>query len=270
MAGRQPFKSAIVHYTYDGSEKGEETFYMRDRGLEQVHIRKTTGRVLFSTVTTNKIMIMTRDMVTDIDMEKKTGIKHANPIKFHLEEYNKLSSAEKETVKKNLLAMGAQMSNMTAGLMTVAKKADSVLGYKCDVVSGLGTKTWSIADTGIVLKSEITLIGSTTKMAAKVETDVSIPASAFEPPAGVNVVYSKEIDERNQESAKKMIEMLKDPNMAKSMEKQSQEGSARQGSGERRSPSGVKDPEITDQQRKEADQAVKKSVDALRGIFGGK
>ena len=269
MAGRFPFKSAIIHYTVEGGQKGEETLYVRDSGREQVHITKTTGRVLFSTVTTNKIMITTRETITDIDLEKKTGIRYTNPMKFSIEEYNKLTPAEQAVVRKNAMEMGANLNNsLLGGIMTVERKADTILGYKCDVVSGMGMKTWSITDTGIPLKQEVTLIGSSVKTATKVDTNAPVPASVFEAPAGIPITADAELDRRNRETAKQVMNMLKDPEFGKKSQSAQQEAPS-QDSGGKRSPSGVKDPEITDKQRKEADEAVKKGVDTLKSIFGG-
>ena len=274
QGARLPFKSAIIHYVVEGGDKGQETLYIRDRGMEQVHSRKTVGKSLFREVTTDKLVITTRDFVYEIDMTKKSGEKFINPTKLMIEEYGKLSATDKEIVRKNSMEMGTNMMGglTNSGLMRVDKGAGEILGYKCDVVSGLGTKTWLMAGSGIMLKSEFSIIGATTTTATKVEANASVPSSVFEPPAGVTLTYNKQKDEQNRAMAKNMMDMLKDPQMAKNMQKGQEEAAKESGksSGNKKSASGVTDPEIDDQQRREANEAVKKGVDTLKSIFGGK
>lgn len=211
-----PFKSAIVQYDVAGDEKGTETLYIRANGQEQVHVRKTKGKVMFMNVSNDKVTITTPELVTDVDMEKKTGRKFINPNKFMAEEYAKLSSKEKETVKKNAVDMGTNMSQMMGG--TVEKKAGSHLGYPCDVVKAMGITTCVMSDTGIMLKTDGSMMGMTIKSAAtKLEKDAAIPSDVFNVPAGINVQYDKEADKSNREMAKTVIDMLKDPEASKKM-----------------------------------------------------
>ena len=270
QAARFPFNSAVIHYTVEGGEQGKETLYIRERGMEQAHIWKTTGKSLFRATTTDKIMITTKEMITEVDMTSKTGESYINPQKMMIQEYNSLTPAEKEIVKKNSIEMGNSMLGGLAnsGLMKFKKNADTILGYKCDIISGLGTQVWQLSGTGIPLKSEMSLIGATTTTATKVETGAAVPASVFEIPAGVKVVHNKDKDEENRRMAKSMIDMLKDPQTAKNIEegrKQAAQKSAESPSGGENGENG----EITDQRRKEANEAIQKGVDAIKGIFGG-
>ncbi|MDP2815409.1 MAG: hypothetical protein Q8O19_01885, partial [Rectinemataceae bacterium] len=207
---------AIVQYDVAGDEKGAETIYIRASGQEQVHVRKTKGKVMFMNVSSDKVTITTPELVTEVDMEKKTGRKFINPNKFMIEEYGKLSAREKETVKKNAVDMGTNMSQMMGG--TVEKKAGSHLGYPCDVVKAMGITTCVMSDTGIMLKTDGSMMGMTIKSAAtKLEKDVAIPSDVFNVPPGINVEYDKEADKSNREMAKTVIDMLKDPESSRKM-----------------------------------------------------
>ncbi|MBF0292074.1 MAG: hypothetical protein HQK86_07950 [Nitrospinae bacterium] len=211
-----PFKSAIVQYDVAGDEKGTETLYIRASGQEQVHVRKTKGKVMFMNVSNDKVTITTPELVTEVDMEKKTGRKFINPNKFMSEEYGKLSAKEKENVKKNAVDMGTNMSQMMGG--TVEKKAGSHLGYPCDVVKAMGITTLVMSDSGIMLKTDGSMMGMTIKSAAtKLEKDAAIPSDVFNVPAGINVQYDKEADKSNREMAKSVMDMLKDPEASKKM-----------------------------------------------------
>lgn len=211
-----PFKSVIVQYDVAGDEKGTETLYIRASGQEQVHVRKTKGKVMFMNVSNDKVTITTPELVTEIDMEKKAGRKFINPNKFMIEEYGKLSAKEKENVKKNAVDMGTNMSQMMGG--TVEKKAGSHLGHPCDVVKAMGITTCVMSDTGIMLKTDGSMMGMTIKSAAtKFDKDAAIPSDVFNVPSGINVQYDKEADKSNREMARTVIDMLKDPESSKKM-----------------------------------------------------
>lgn len=213
-----PFKTAVIQYEVSGDEKGTESLYIRANGQEQAHMRKTKGKMMFMNVSTDKVTITTPELVTEVDMEKKTGRKFVNPTKFIIEEYGKLSAKEKETVKKNAVDMGTNMSQTMGG--TVEKKAGTHLGHTCDVVKVMGFTSWVMSDTGIMLKTEGNLMGVTAKtVATKVERDGAVPSDVFNVPSGVNVEHDKEADKSNREMAKTVIDMLKDPEASKKMNK---------------------------------------------------
>lgn len=213
-----PFKTAVAQYDVAGDEKGTESLYIRASGQEQAHFRKTKGKVMFMNVSTDKVTITTPELVTEVDLEKKTGRKYINPNKFMIEEYGKLSAREKETVKKNAVDMGTNMSQMMGG--TVEKKSGSHLGYPCDVIKAMGINTCVMSDTGIMLKTEGSIMGMTLKtIATKFDKDGAVPSDVFNVPSGVNVEYDKEADKSNREMARNVIDMLKDPEASKKMSK---------------------------------------------------
>jgi hypothetical protein len=216
-----PFKSAIVQYDVAGDEKGSESLYIRASGQEQASVRKTKGKVMFMNVSTDKVTITTPELVTEVDMEKKTGRKFINPNKFMIEEYGKLSAKEKETVKKNAGEMGTSMSQAMGA--SVEKNAGSHLGFPCDVVKMMGITTCAMSETGIMLKAEGSIMGMTVKTTAtKFEKEAAVPSDVFNVPSGVKVEHDKEADKTNREMAKTMIDALKDPEASKKMSKDAQ------------------------------------------------
>lgn len=213
-----PFKSAIVQYDVDGNEKGTETLYIRASGQEQARFRKTKGKVMFMDVSADKVTITTPELVTEVDIDKKTGRKFINPNKFMTEEYGKLSAKEKENVKKNAVDMGTNMSQMMGG--SVEKKAGSHLGHPCDVVKAMGITTCVMSDAGVMLKTEGSIMGMAIKtVATKFDKDAAVPADVFNVPSGIKVEYDKEADKTNREMAKNVMDMLKDPEASKKMSK---------------------------------------------------
>jgi hypothetical protein len=285
-----PFKSAIVQYDVAGDEKGSESLYIRANGQEQAHVRKTKGKVMFMNVSTDKVTITTPELVTEVDMEKKTGRKFINPTKLIIEEYGKLSAKEKETVKKNAVDMGTNMAQTMGG--SVEKKGGSHLGYPCDVVKMMGITTCAMTDTGIMLKTEGNIMGMKLKtVATKFDKDVAVPADVFNVPSGINIEYDKEADKSNREMAKMTIDMLKDPEASKKMSKDMEnagrerdkgmkeaKGDKKKADKEHARESGKEDKshdkepaEKENQPAKEEDSspkdAIKKGLGALKGLF---
>jgi hypothetical protein len=285
-----PFKTAVIQYDVAGDEKGTESLYIRASGHEQAHVRKTKGKVMFMNVSTDKVTITTPELVTEVDMEKKTGRKYVNPTKFMIEEYAKLSAKEKETVKKNAVDMGTNMSQMMGG--TVEKKAGSHLGYPCDVVKAMGITTCVMSETGIMLKTEGSIMGMTLKtVATKFDKDGAVSSDVFNVPSGVNVEYDKEADKSNREMARTVIDMLKDPEASKKMSKNMDSAGRERDKGmketreeskkaekerareprkedkSREKEPAEKDEEPAKEEESSPQDAIKKGLGAIKGLF---
>lgn len=285
-----PFKTAIVQYEVAGDEKGTESLYIRASGQEQAHFRKTKGKVMFMNVSTDKVTITTPELVTEVDMEKKTGRKFVNPSKFMIEEYSKLSAKEKETVKKNAVDMGTNMSQMMGG--TVEKKAGSHLGHPCDVVKAMGITTCVMSETGIMLKTDGNIMGMTLKtVATKLDKDGAVPSDVFNVPAGINVEYDKEADKSNREMAKTVMDTLKDPEASKKMRKNMENigrerdngmkeareerkkakkeraSEARREDKSQEKESAEKDEQPAKEEESSPQDAIKKGLGAIKGLF---
>jgi hypothetical protein len=215
---RLPFKSATIFYEISGMEKGSETYYIEDYGKKEAKYRKTSGKVMYQIMKTDKIEITTPDWLYDIDMTGHTGTKITNPAKVYKQEYEKLTAKEKKTVIANTEKLGKYtMGGMEA---TVEKNAATLLGYSCDKTTIMGTTVYTIHDTGLALKTESKVMGmSSESVALKLEKG-KVPASVFALPKGVTITFDNEADTMMRTTAKKMIDMLKDPEAVQKMQQQ--------------------------------------------------
>ncbi|MBU1642003.1 hypothetical protein KKE54_01470 [bacterium] len=215
---RLPFKSATIFYEVSGMENGSETLYIDDYGKKEAKYRKTSGKVMYQIMKTDKIEITTPDWLYDIDMIGRTGTKITNPAKIYKQEYEKLTANEKKTVIANAEKMGKNaMGGMQA---TVEKNAATLLGYPCDKTTMMGTTVYTIHDTGIALKTESKVMGMSSKSVALKLEKGKVPASVFALPKGIEITFDKEADTMMRTTAKNMIDTLKDPEAMKKMQQQ--------------------------------------------------
>ena len=112
---------------------------------------------------------------------------------------------QKEDIRNETLAsMGGQISG-----------TGSVLGRTCEIMEIAGSKNWFYKQ--ISLKSETSVMGVTNnELAISMEENISIPASKFEPPAGVEFTdYTADspwggMEEDNDESNEILVEITKE------------------------------------------------------------
>lgn len=245
-----PFKSATIEYTLSGVEKGTETLYVQKYGEETARYHKTTTSMMGMTMVNETIEITDPDWIYTFDITEKSGTKAANPQKYMIEEYNKLSKAEKKQVLKNSEELATTMpGGMNA---KIEKNAEKILGYDCDKVTMMGTTVYSIHDTGIPLKSDVNMMGMMMKIEATKVDKGSVSQKFFEHPEGITPVMDPESDAMARSMAKQTMDMLKDPEAAKK-------------TGEMRPV-----PQNPNQQQMspEEQQQMEKAMEALKGIFG--
>jgi hypothetical protein len=251
-----PFKEATIQYSITGSETGSETLSIRDYGKERSRHRKSTAKMMFMTTETDQIEITNPDWVYTIDMKAGTGTKMTNPVKFMIEEYNRLSSKEKDMVNKNVQEMGTSV--MQGMQVTVQQNAENILGYSCDLASVAGTTSYSIHGTDITLKSDVSMMGMNFSTVATQINEGSVPGNVFTPPAGIQITHDKEADEAARAMAKSTIDTLKSPDATRKMKEQA--GGA------------VNQAQTPGQQAPPAKQGsqqdMQKAMDALKGLFG--
>ncbi len=207
-----PFENATIKYVLSGSEKGTETLYIRDYGKEMATYHKTTNTM---GTKVDRVTIMTLDSIYHFDLLSRTGTKSTNPHKYMVEEYNKLSKADQEQVRKNAKDMGLSMTKGLNG--KIEKNAEKILGYDCDRATVMGTTVYSIHNTGIPLKSDTSIMGVSMK---KEPTDIktgSIDAKVFKFPEGIVPKNDPQGDEMAKTVAKQTIAMLKNPEGVKTM-----------------------------------------------------
>ncbi len=201
-----PFENATIKYTLSGSEKGTETLYIGKHGKEMATYHTTINAMGKQS---NTVTIMTLDWLYTFDLQQKTGKKSANPRRYMLEEYNKLSKAEKEQVAKNAKNMGMSMTKGLNG--SIEMNAAKILGYDCDKATVMGTTVYSIHQAGIPLKSDTSIMGfSMKKEATEIDTR-PVDKKVFQFPAGIVPQEDPQADSIARTVAKRTIAMLKEP-----------------------------------------------------------
>jgi hypothetical protein len=251
-----PFKEATILYSITGSETGSETLSIRDYGKERSRHRKSTAKMMFMTTETDQIEITNPDWLYTIDMKAGTGTKMTNPVKFMIEEYNRLSSKEKDMVNKNAQEMGT--SGMQGMQVTVQQNAENILGYSCDRASVAGTTSYSIHGTDITLKSDVSMMGMNFSTVATQINEGSVPGNVFTPPAGIQITHDKEADNAARAMAKSTIDTLKSPDATRKMQEQAGDAlNQSQSPGQQAPPA-----------NQGSQQDMQKAMDALKGLFG--
>lgn len=214
-AKKLPFESATLHYNLSGSQEGTEARYIRDYGRESATYRKATTILMGMKMDSDTVEIQDADWMYSYDLKENTGTKMANPQKFMIEEYNKLTPAEKKQVQKNAETMGAGLKQGMNGRME--QNVTKILGHSCDRTSFMGGTVYMLHGTPIPLKTEMNMAGM--KMVAEATSFKEGEADDryFQHPAGIEAVYSQESDEMSKTMAVQMIGMLKDPDAVQKM-----------------------------------------------------
>lgn len=213
-----PFKSAIIHYALSGMEEGEETLYIRDYGKERATYHETVSTMMGLTTKTSTIELETPDFIYSYDLQERGGVKTSNPQKYMIEEYARLSSAEKKKVRENAEKMGtayaeAKADGMGGGGMAIKMQhnAAEMLGYRCDKVEVMGGVTYLLHDTDICLKSEMNMLGMKMEMVATSVQEVDVDDKFFQHPDGIIAEIDAEAETMVREMAGQVVAMLKDP-----------------------------------------------------------
>jgi hypothetical protein len=246
-----PFKNATINYTLSGMETGEEVLYIRKHGKEAARYRTTKTSMLGMSIINRSVEIMTPDWIYSFDLREGTGTRSINPQKLMIDEYSKLSKAEKETVEKNAEEMGSGiMSGMQGSL---EKNAKEILGYSCDKVSVMGSTVYSIHGTQIALLTESNIMGVTVKSVATKLDKGAVPDKYFQNPEGIVPQPDPEADQMARMMAEQSISMLKDPKAFKENN---------QGTIMNMVPG--KSDEISPEEQQQVEEAMK----ALKELFG--
>ncbi len=207
-----PFKNAVITYDVTGTEAGSEVLYIRDSGAYEAKHRRTAMKMFGITKKSETIDITTPEWVYSINVTEKEGTKNVNPIIYMTEEYNKLSKSDQKKVIKNAEKFGtAYLRNFNG---EVVKNAETIMGYKCDLVTMAGMKVYSISGTGIALKSSSDMMGIKMEQTARSVEKISPPGKVFEVPAGIKITHDPRADEAAREFARTTVRSLaegKDP-----------------------------------------------------------
>ena len=213
-----PFENAIIEYAITGIEEGQETLYIRDHGNQRATYHETVSKMMGMTVPNSTVELITPDYIYSYDLQNREGVKTTNPQKYMIDEYNKLSTAEKEKVLLNAEKMGsAYIDKMGGDGMTgkVQQNAAEILGYSCDKVEVMGgNASYLIHGTDILLKSDIDMMGMKMSLVATSVKKDDAEDKFFQHPAGINAEMDEEADAMAKEMAGRTVAMLKDPENA--------------------------------------------------------
>ncbi len=241
-----PFKNATIHYTISGVENGSEVTYIRDYGREVVTYHTTKTTMMGMTMVNETVDITTPDWIYQFDLTERTGTKIVNPEKYMIEEYNKLSKAEKKRVRENGEKMGVSMAEGFSG--NVQQNVKKILGYNCDRAEVMGTVVYSIHGSGIPLLVESNMMGVNMKVEATSVDEGRVKDKYFQFPEGIEARYDPQSDVVAREMAKQTIAMLKNPESVK------KQGAMPQGQEQQMSP--------------EDQQQMQQAMEVLKGMFG--
>jgi hypothetical protein len=201
-----PFKTATVQYNIDGVMKGSKSVYLKDYGRTSAEYSQTSMKIFGMTQKQENIVITTPEWEYTIDMTAKTGVKQANPNKYLIEEFDKLSQSQQKTVVENAEKTGYAMVGGMNG--KIEKGAAKILGYLCDKVTLMGMTAYTISGTELPLKVEGNTMGvKMMETAVQISKDAP-PSSKFKTPVNIKIEYDPAADQLLKERAKDVIQSL--------------------------------------------------------------
>lgn len=241
-----PFKKATIEYQLSGMQKGTETLCVKDYGEVTARHTNTKTTLMGMAMVTEEMELTTPDWVYSYNITEGSGEKYTNPKKFMIEEYEKLSGAEKKQVKKNAEEMGVSMMEGFNG--EIEKNATEILGFQCDKVSLMGSTVYTIHDTEIPLKTDVNMMGMKMSIVATSFDKGKADGQCFEPPAGIEATYDEESDQAARSIAVQTMAMLKDPDAAQKAQKM---------------------PSQQQNLSPEEQQEMEQAMEMLKNMFGG-
>ena len=210
-----PFKSAIIKYEMRGSQQGKATLYIQ--GETSARHEESSMTMMGMKQARKGITITTPDKVVEVDLVAKKATATGNMATYMAQQYEKLGPAEQATVRQNAEKMGTALAGQFMGGKPQVKQG-TFKGKPAQIVTMGGMTTYNWKDTPITLKTEGSVMGMRMDQeAVSIETDVAVPASALQVPAGIQVVFDQEADRMQRTMAQNMVNMLKDPQFESKM-----------------------------------------------------
>ena len=204
-----PFENLTVNYELSGMEEGKETVYVKDYGQKVATYRTSVTSMLGMKTENDSVIIEDPDWIYSFNLTDMTGVKSANPLKYMKEEYEKLSNEDKQQIKINSEKFGGDITDGLGG--EIEQKVEKMFGFDCDRVTMMGTTSYTIHNTPILLKLEANMMGITMSQVATSVEKGAIDESRFAFPEGITPVYDAQADEMARKMAKNSISWLKDP-----------------------------------------------------------
>lgn len=211
-----PFKDATIRYSISGMEQGEEVLYIRDYGKERAKYHETVSNVMGVNMKTSIVEFKTPELIYTYDFESGEGEKGPNPQKYMIEEFEKMSAADKVLIRENAEKMHADYAdNMGGG---VQENVETMLGYSCDKVEVMGgSVTYLIHGTDVPLKTEMNIMGMKMLAVATSVEEGRVDDKFFRHPEGIQALSDAGMDVMAQNMARQAIAMLKDPQRGSGM-----------------------------------------------------
>lgn len=194
---RYAVKNATIEYKHTGMTEGKETIYISDYGKKEARYSEMTASAFGFSTTTKELELTLGNVIYSVDLNEMTGTK---TILSEDIELDKKEVAEYEELGREMMeSMGFEKTG-----------TEKILGKKCEVWEGLGTKTWIWKN--IPLKTEINMMGKSVIVATKLDLG-SVPASKFKVPDGVDFEVVEEDSEysskEDMEDFQESLEQLK-------------------------------------------------------------
>jgi hypothetical protein len=177
-----------VSYSYSGDMQGTA-----ERAISQDKVMShetTTAKMFGKTSTTDRWTLSTPEWSYDADLTNKTGVKHPNVLPYMEKAYDRLDGTSKQRLTQNLHDMAQIIARaFGAGTLSAGAKGETktYAGEKCDEHSFAGFSVCSMKDAPAIplhLQGDLFCVNfEETATAVKRTTP---PASAFNPPAGIN------------------------------------------------------------------------------------
>ncbi len=250
-----PFESGKIQYAISGMEEGTEILYVRGYGEQTATYRQTITSMMGMKVENKTLEITDPEWVYSYDLNEESGVKSVNPIRLMVEEYEKLSGAEQNTVQQNSERFGMSVVNGLGG--SVEQFAARILGYDCDKSSAMGVTVYSIRGSSLPLKTESDLMGMKMDMVATSLDKGRVDGKYFKHPAGIEAIYDKESEMMARHMAQQTIAWLKDPYGSSSPQMRMMQSGPTQHAGGRMH-------HVAEDEQPSMDEAMK----LLKGMFG--
>ncbi len=177
-----PFKSAKIEYAISGTTEGKSTVLIKgDESIREAHVvfHKQTGDE-----NQDNLYIDTGEYIYSIDLDKKVGTMTKNPL------YDVLQGTDPSMRQDFLKKIAVGLSPDSAATQQLQSTGTStVAGQVCDIydTGGFGQIClWN----NIPIKTTISIpdLGlSNNTVATSIQTDVDVPDTAFDVPAGITM-----------------------------------------------------------------------------------
>ena len=196
---RYAVKNATIIYKHSGMTEGEEKVYIADYGKKEARYTELTVSAFGFSTTTRELELHLGDDYYAIDLNEKIGTKTTFSDDFEL---SKKEVKEYEELGKEMMeAMGFEKTG-----------TGTILGKKCDIWEGMGTKSWIWKN--IPLKTEVNMMGKSVIESVKIDISGNVPASKFRIPEGISFDETTADDEsmnpQNMEDLEESLNMLKE------------------------------------------------------------